>query len=49
MDYMRPELVIVQFETDDVIATSVDITEPSTTVTLPTYLDPEDSIGGELG
>lgn len=47
MDYMRPELVIVQFETDDVIATSVDISEPATT--LPTYLDPDDSIGGELG
>ncbi len=47
MDYIRPELVIVQFETDDVIATSVGSSEPTTT--LPTYLDPEDSIGGELG
>ena len=46
MKYTQPEMEIVKFETDDVIATSVDITGPST---LPTYLDPEDSIGGEIG
>jgi hypothetical protein len=49
MEYTQPEMEIIQFETGDIIATSVDITEPSTTVPLPTYLDPEDSIGGELG
>ena len=49
MKYTQPEMEIVEFETDDIIATSTDITEPSTTTSLPTYLDPEDSIGGELG
>lgn len=49
MKYTQPEMEIVEFETDDIIATSVNITEPSTTIPLPTYLDPEDSIGGELG
>lgn len=49
MKYTQPEMEIVEFETDDVIATSANIGEPSTTVPLPTYLDPDDSIGGELG
>ncbi|MBQ7415966.1 MAG: hypothetical protein IJW14_02890 [Oscillospiraceae bacterium] len=49
MKYTQPEMEIVAFETDDIIATSVGITEPSTTTPLPTYLDPWDSIGGELG
>lgn len=41
MKYATPEMEIVAFETDDVITTS--------SATTPSYNNPDDSIGGELG
>lgn len=46
MEYTQPEMEIVAFETDDIIATS---SIETTGVTSPSYIDPDDSIGGELG
>lgn len=41
MKYTNPKMEIVEFEINDIITTS--------SVTTPSYIDPDDSIGGELG